>query len=104
MAGGLIFPSKHNPDVPVDRRWLARQLEVAEDTAELEKLEGTLFHSYRRSWANARKHLSVVDVAAAGGWSDPGTLLRIYQQPDEDTILAVMSEPKKVTERKFQDA
>ncbi len=36
---------------------------------------------------------------AAGGWSDLTTLLRCYQQADEDTLLAVMNEPRKVTER-----
>jgi integrase len=103
-AGGLIFPSQHNPELPVDRRWLARQLEEAEQTAGLDKLDGALFHAYRRSWATSRKHLPVADVAAAGGWSDVTTLIRVYQQPDEDTLLAVMSEPRKVTERKVQKA
>ena len=102
VAGGLIIPSQHNPEVPVDRRWLARQLEEAEQTAGLDKLDGALFHAYRRSWATSRKHLPVADVAAAGGWSDVTTLIRVYQQPDEDTLLAVMSEPRKVTERKVQ--
>ena len=34
--------------------------------------------------------------AAAGGWKDVETLLTCYQQPDAETMLAVMSEPKKV--------
>jgi hypothetical protein len=37
------------------------------------------------------KNLPVSDVAAAGGWSDVGTLLRCYQQPDDATMLEVMS-------------
>src|SRR2546428_824058 len=36
------------------------------------------------------------DVAAAGGWKDTEALLTCYQQPDADTLLAVMSEPKKM--------
>jgi len=39
-------------------------------------------------------HPSLKDVAAAGGWKDTETLLTCYQQPDADTLLAVMSEPK----------
>ena len=39
---------------------------------------------------------SLKDVAAAGGWKDTETLLTCYQQPDADTLLAVMSEPKKM--------
>ena len=38
------------------------------------------------------------DVAAAGGWNDVDTLLKVYQQPDRHTLLAVMSEPRKVSD------
>ncbi len=55
-------------------------------------------HPYRRKWATERKHLSLKDVAAAGGWKDVETLLTCYQQPDPQTLLAVMSEPRKLHE------
>ena len=32
-------------------------------------------------------------------WSDVSTLIRCYQQPDDDTMLRVMNEPRKVMER-----
>ena len=57
---------------------------------------GGLWHPYRRKWATERKHHSLKDVAAAGGWKDTETLLTCYQQPDADTLLAGMSEPKKM--------
>lgn len=38
----------------------------------LEKLDGGLWHSYRRKWATERKHLPLMDVAAACGWNDVG--------------------------------
>ena len=76
-------------------KWLL----AAEGKAELPKLDGSLFHAYRKSWATARKNLPVADVAAAGGWSDLTTLLKRYQQADDDTLLSVMNEPRKVTER-----
>ena len=41
---------------------------------------------------------SLKDVAAAGGWKDTDTLLRCYQQPDKETLLAVMSEERKLRE------
>jgi hypothetical protein len=47
------------------------------------KLDGSLWHAYRRKWAIERKHLPLKDVAAAGGWKDVNTLLEIYQQPDD---------------------
>ena len=34
-----------------------------------------------------------MDVAAAGGWSDIGTLMKCYQQADDHTLLEVMSHP-----------
>jgi hypothetical protein len=50
-----------------------------------------------RGWrATERKHHSLKDVAAAGGWKDTETLLTCYQQPDAETLLAVMSEERKV--------
>lgn len=72
---------------------------TAEQHAELPKLDGSSWHAYRRAWASSRKHLPLADVAAAGGWRGARTLLGIYQQPDLDTMLAVMSEPKKVSDR-----
>ena len=44
------------------------------------------------------EHHSLKDVAAAGGWKDTETLLRCYQAPDSETLLAVMSEERKLRE------
>jgi len=96
VFGGLVFPSDADPSVPIRTDVLSKWLLVAEQRAELPKLEGSLWHAYRRGWATARKDLPVSDVAAAGGWSDPTTLIRCYQQPDDATLLRVMSEPRKV--------
>ena len=70
----------------------------AEKDAKLTKLVGGLWHPYRRAWATARKHLPLTDVAAAGGGRDTETLLTCYQQPDTQTLLAVMAEERKVRE------
>jgi integrase len=97
--GGLLFASESNPSEAIRTDVFAKWLQVAEAKAKLPKLDGSLWHAYRRAWATARKHLPIADVAAAGGWSDLTTLLRCYQQADEDTLFAVMNEPRKVTER-----
>jgi hypothetical protein len=97
--GGLLFPSPSDPATPLRRDVLDHWLRAAEKKAELPKLDGGLWHPYRRAWATSRKHLPTVDVAAAGGWSDVGTLLRCYQRPDDDTMLQVMGESRKVMER-----
>lgn len=97
--GGLLFPSAKDCEVAVSRDNFSSLLERAERHAKLPKLKGGLWHPMRRAWATSRKHLPVGDVAAAGGWKDLGTLLRCYTQADNDTMLAVMSEPKKVREK-----
>lgn len=60
---------------------------------------GNPCHAYRRKLATERKQSNPKDVAAAGGWKDVSTLLEVYQQSDESSVLAVMSEPKKLRER-----
>jgi integrase len=96
--GGLMFPSETDPWVAIRADVLSKWLLAAEKKAKLPKLNGSLWHAYRRGWATARKDLPISDVAFAGGWSDATTLVRCYQQPDEATLLRVMSEPRKVVE------
>jgi hypothetical protein len=83
----------------MDRHLFNKWLVVAEETAGLPKLRGSLWHAYRRKWATERKGHPLKDVAEAGGWKDTETLLRCYQQPDSETLLAVMSETRKVREK-----
>jgi hypothetical protein len=45
---------------------------------------------FRRAWATERKHLALMDVAAAGGWQNIGTLQQCYQQADEETLRSVV--------------
>jgi hypothetical protein len=73
-------------------------LQRAESLAELEPLDGGDFHPYRRAWPTVRKHLPAQDVGAAGGWRDFRSLERCYRQVDEQTLLAVISEPRKLRE------
>jgi hypothetical protein len=70
----------------MDRHLFDKWLSVAEKKAGLTKLNGAQWHAYRRKWASERKHLSIVDVAAAGGWRDTATLLGCYMQPDAVTL------------------
>lgn len=93
---GQIFTGERNAAKLMNRRVLDRWLTEAEDLAGLQSLKGGSWHPYRRKWATERKHLPLVDVAAAGGWKDTQMLLKCYQQPDPDTILAVMNEPSKL--------
>jgi integrase len=94
--GGLVFASESNPSIPIRADVFSKWLLAAEAKAKLPKLNGSLWHAYRRGWATARKEFPISDVAFAGGWSDAATLVRCYQQPDEATLLRLMSEPRKI--------
>ena len=74
----------------MSRHLAAKWLQEAEKLAGLEKLDGSLWHAYRRKWATERKHLPDADVAAAGGWTNSNTLRQVYQQADQETMLRVV--------------
>jgi integrase len=93
---GPIFTGERKATRLMNRRVLDRWLTEAEAHAGLQPLRGGSWHPYRRKWATERKHLPLVDVAAAGGWKGTQMLLKCYQQPDPDTILSVMNEPSKL--------
>ena len=97
-VGGWVFAAEKDSSQPADRHWFDRWLPHAERIAGQPKLDGGLRQPYRRKWATERKHHSLKDVAAAGGWKDTETLLRCYQAPDSETLLAVMSEERKLRE------
>ncbi|MFQ6045120.1 MAG: tyrosine-type recombinase/integrase [Gemmatimonadales bacterium] len=98
-VAGWLFPGEHKPNQPMDRHLFDKWLTAAEQHADLPKLKGGLWHPYRRKWKTERKHHPPTDVAEAGGWKDLKTMLTSYDQPDRDTLLAVMSEPRKLRER-----
>lgn len=104
-----LFPAPRartgaTPATAIPKPWARHHaralLERAESAARLEPLDGSDFHAYRRKWATERKHLPAQDVAAAGAWRDLRALQTAYQQTDETTLLAVVSEPTKLRERK----
>ena len=68
----------------------------AETAAKLEPLPGSDFHADRRKWATERKHLPTQDVMLAGSWRDARSLQTAYQHADEQTVLAVVNEPRKL--------
>ena len=94
----FLFAAYRDPAVPMDRHLFDQWLSVAEEKAGLKKLEGGLWHPYRRKWATERKDQPMADVMAAGGWSDADTLLRSYQQADKETLRRVVNHPNRLRE------
>jgi integrase len=93
LGTAWLFPHPADASVPVTgamaRKWLYR----AADLAEIERPRHWGWHSFRRAWASARRHLPPADVAKAGGWKNTATLMELYQQADEPGVLAVILAP-----------
>ena len=100
IGGAYLFPAPGDMAKPVSRYLSAKWLQEAEKMAGLEKLDGSLWHAYRRKWATERKHLPDADVAAAGGWVNANTLRLVYQQADQETMLRVVLERGELREMK----
>jgi integrase len=100
IGKAYLFPAPRNLTKPISRHLAAKWLQEAEKLAGLEKLDGSLWHAYRRKWATERKHLPDIDVARAGGWTNPNTLRLVYQQADQDTMLRVVLERGELREAK----
>ncbi len=98
IGGAWIFPNPDRPTEPLPRHLAQGWLKRAERLAGLDHVLGFGWHSFRRTWATSRKHLPAPDVAAAGGWKGPHTLMYVYQQPDAETLLSVVLEPAQVRE------
>jgi hypothetical protein len=99
-----LFPSPIVPGKSWSRWHATALLERAEKRAGLAPIVGGDWHPYRRKWATERKHLPVRDVAEAGGWKSPRTLELCYFQPDAATMLAVVTEPRKLRDVKAEEA
>ncbi len=98
IGAAYLFPSPADPTRSVSRDMASSWLEQAHRVAKLKRLDGSLWHAFRRGWATAHKHLPAQDVAAVGGWADLGVLQSIYQQPDPETMRRVVADATELRE------
>jgi integrase len=96
VGGALLFPAPNSPSKPVSVQIATHWLRRAEALAEFKPLPHGAWHPFRRQWATERKHLSPKDVAAVGGWVDTTTLQKCYQIADEETMEAVVLQPRRL--------
>jgi hypothetical protein len=90
IGDAFLLPAADDPELPLPRSTATKWLEQAERVADLPKLRGGLWHSYRRLWATERKHLPDVDVAEAGGWTGTKAMKLAYQGPTASGVLAAV--------------
>jgi hypothetical protein len=54
-------------------------------------IRGLGWHALRRKFASELKDVPLRDLCELGGWKDPQTILKCYQQPDERTMRAALA-------------
>jgi integrase len=96
VGEALLFPGPNVSTKPVTVGIASKWLRRAEQLVGLTPLPGGAFHPFRRKWATERKHLSLKDVAAVGGWTDTQTLTKCYQAADEETMEAVVMQSRRL--------
>ena len=90
-----LFPAPKKPgdvfDSDLAGKWLVR----AEQKANLPKLAGGRRHPYRRLFATELAHVPAKTAAMLGGWKNPATMQRLYQQPTGESLYAAAMEVGK---------
>jgi integrase len=100
IGDGWLFPQERK-DAPDSTDVLSQRLLQAEEEAKLPKIDGGVWHPYRRKWRTERKHLPDRDVMDAGGWADERTMRESYEQSDDGTLVSVMECPTKLMHGKL---
>ncbi len=90
LGNAFIFPANRDKGKALDKLMAAYYLTKAERLAGLPPMKRGGWHSFRRGWAQRRKHLPVQDVMAAGGWRDVKALQSAYQVADPKTTMRVV--------------
>ena len=95
---GYLFPKPTDPMQPISRHLADAWLRKALAKTQFKPLDGGLWHPLRRRWVSKRKHHSLKDIAAAGGWASIESLQH-YMAADEDSITAVVMDARELPER-----
>ncbi|WP_425154970.1 tyrosine-type recombinase/integrase [Candidatus Palauibacter sp.] len=90
VGAAFVFPAPADPTKPVTQVTVDNWLKRAEREAGMRRLDGGLWHPYRRMWATERKHMPLADLARAGGWASQQTLQSCYLHDDPETTLRVV--------------
>jgi integrase len=93
IGDALIFPSSENDAEPISRHSVLNWWRRLEASSALTRVKGRGWHSLRRKFATELKRIDqpLVDIARLGGWKGPEILLRVYMQPDEQTMREALT-------------
>ena len=90
-----LFPAVKDPGHAFDKDLAGKWLLRAEEKAQLPKLAGGRWHPYRRLFATELAHVPAKTAAMLGGWKNPATMQRLYQQPTGESLYAAAMEVGK---------
>jgi integrase len=92
IGDAWVFPAPGEPSLPCSRHLMRDWWTRACDLAKLEPVKRRGWHSLRRQFATELKATPLKDLCQLGGWKDPQTILRCYQQPDEETMRSALEQ------------
>ena len=86
VGSGWLFPADEGDNEPIGRWYPTQWLQTAESLAELEPLDGKLWHAYRAKFATEMLEagVSVASIKKLGGWKKAETIIDTYGQPSDD--------------------
>ena len=86
-----VFPAPGDPSEPVSRHLVRDWWERAIKAAELPAVARLGWHSLRRKFVNDMKaDTPMADLCYLGGWKSPMTVMTVYQQPDDATMVTAL--------------
>ena len=88
VGAGWLLPAPGDLSQPCSVFLLGDWWRRAESLAGLPRVRGRGWHSLRRKFASELRHLPLRDLCDLGGWKEPQTVLKCYQQADEQSLAA----------------
>ena len=95
IGDAWVFPSPTDAATSVSRHFWRDLCQKLKNAAGLERRQGRGWHSLRRKFATDLKETPLKDLCYMGGWKDPQTVLKCYQQPDESTMRKALANREK---------
>jgi integrase len=91
VGDGWIFPAPLDDSKPCSRHLVRTWWRRGEKLAGIPPQSLRGWHSLRRKFATDLKGTPLKDLCSLGGWKEPQTVLKCYQQPDEDTMRKALA-------------
>lgn len=91
-----IFPAPADAEKPISRHLAYDWWRRAERLADLEHIDGMMWHGLRRQWADEHREAPLKDLSELGGWATPRTIIEVYQGRDFDSMRSVQEQRKEV--------